>query len=200
MRPFSFLLSFGLLGAGLVGCSLSKAYPAKDYFVIEAAHPNPSAGAGNAILRVQTLDISETFSSKGLVSRVSDVSYESDYYAEFFTPPATMITESLASWLQDSGDYREVIGAASRLAPDWVLEGTVDALYGDLRAPDAPKAVLSFQVRLVDDRGPRSQVVFSKKYAATQSVASASPAALVRGWNQALATVLTEIERDLKSR
>lgn len=181
----------------LCGCSLSKAYPAKNYYYLSATRNADGSPLRSKVLRVQPLEISSAYAGKGLVSRLSEVEYESDYYAEFFTRPNDMITEQLVSWLRESGQFQEVIGEASTLSAEWVIEGVIDGLYADLREPAQPKAVLSFQIRMIDDRGRRPEVISTKKYSRSESIPSSSSPDLVQGWNRALEALLAEVERDL---
>lgn len=181
----------------LCGCSLSKAYPAKSYYYLSATRNADSRSPQSTVLRVQPLEIASAFAGKGLVSRLSEVEYKSDYYAEFFTRSDDMITEQLVSWLRESGQFQEVIGEASTLSAEWVIEGVIDGLYADLREAAQPKVVLSIQIRTIDDRGRRPEVTSTKKYSRSEPVSSSSSADLVLGWNRALESLLAEIEQDL---
>jgi len=190
----------GVLGLGcgvlLAGCSFSKAYPIKDYFYLTAERPGEPAAPGNQVLCVRQWDVAEAFSKKELVYRLNDVAYESDYYARFFTSPDRAVTELATRWFTDSGRYVPVIDAGSALAADRILEGTIDGLYGDFRDPAAPRAVVSLRIRFIDDSGNEPRLLFSKQYARAVAVDSTRPGDLVRGWNQGLAAVFAEMERD----
>jgi cholesterol transport system auxiliary component len=181
----------------LCGCSLSKAYPAKSYYFLSATRNAADRPPQAKVLRVQRLEISSAFAGKGLVSRLSEVEYESDYYAEFFTRSNDMITEQLVSWLRESGQFQEVIGEASTLPAEWVIEGVIDGLYADLRDVAQPKAVLSFQIRVIDDRGRRPEVMATRKYSRSEVVPSSRSPDLVQGWNRALEALFSEVEEDL---
>ncbi|MBT5706901.1 MAG: hypothetical protein HOI66_11320 [Verrucomicrobia bacterium] len=181
----------------LCGCSLSKAYPAKSYYYLSATRDADSRPLQSKVLRVQPLGVSSAFVGKGLVSRVSEVEYESDYYSEFFTRPNDMVTEQLVSWFRESGQFQEVIGEASTLSAEWVVEGVIDGLYADLRVAAQPRAVLSFQIRMIDDRGRRPEVISTKKYSRSELVSSSRSSDLILGWNRALEAILAEVEQDL---
>ncbi len=179
------------------GCSLSKAYPAKRHYYVAASRSLSGGGQGTEIVRVQPLAIAAAFKAKGLVSRVGENEYVSDYYSEFFTAPNEMITDSVSAWLRESGLFREVIGRSSTLTASRVIEGTVDGIYADVRSGARPLAVISLQLRYINDSGGQPEVVAAKNYTREVPVTSADVATLVDGWNGALDSILTEFEQDL---
>lgn len=200
MKYLRFALMYGVLFNQLLfscGCSLSKAYPSKNYYYVSAKRDAGERNPQAKVLRVQPLDISSAFAGKGLVSRLSDVEFESDYYAEFFSRPSEMITEQMVSWIQESRQFQEVIGEASTLSADRVIEGMIDGLYADLRDASFPKAVMSIQMRFINDQGRRPEVIATKKYSQSEPISSAASRDLVYGWNRALKSLLTQIEQDL---
>ena len=199
IMKFRSILGLMVAGACLLslwGCGFKKSYPAKRYYQLTATRTGEPARVTDQVLRIQTLEIAVAFSGKGLVSRISEVEFESDYYAEFFSAPNEMVSEQLRTWLRASGRYPGVIGAASTLTADLVVEGFVDGLYVDRRNPSEIRAVLSIQLRYIDDRGPKPEVLSTRAYQGAEIV-GANDGAIVQGWNRALESVLGQIERDL---
>ena len=193
-------LLLGLVACLVVtACSLSKAYPAKRHYYVSATRSAISESQGVEILRVHPLAISTAFTAKGLVSRIGENEYVSDYYSEFFTSPNEMITDSLSAWIRGSGLYREVIGTASALTAGRVIEGTIDGIYADLRSSSDPKAVIALQLRYLNDSGSKPEVIAAKKYTRAVAVAATDASTLVEGWNSALDSILKEFEKDLES-
>ena len=184
----------------LGGCvSVERKYLEKHYFVIDVSRQGaPSARHNGAILRVQKLRISPRYEGKGLVYRRQDVSYESDFYNEFFVSPGALLTEEVQQWLARSGLFQHVVASTSQLQASYILEGLVSALYGDYREGTAPKAVLGIQFFLVRDVAARSEIVFQKEYRKEIATGQRSPKTLVEGWNQALREILASFEEDLK--
>lgn len=196
MRFFMIMSCLGAVSWLITGCQLSKAYPAKRYYQLTAPQPMVKAGSGG-VLRVQDLDVAPAFSGKGLVSQLSDVEFASDYYSEFFTSPNEMLTELLTTWLRKSGGFEAVVGAGSALSADYVIEGTLDKLYLDRRDESRSLAVLSLQLRFIDDRGGKPDLVTAKRYHRAEAIESATPEAVVAGWNRGLGAILIEVQSDL---
>ena len=186
-----------VLSAGCV--SLERSYPEKRYFVVElgenAQQPNP---AGEKTLLVSGLRISPRYADKSFVYRTSESGYESDFYNQFLTSPETMLSEEVRKGLAASPAFKYVVGPSSQLQPNYVLEGSVNALYGDFRNLDKPAAVLEIEFFLHNEDSTNPGVVMQKRYVKTVSLSGRSPDALVKGWSQALGAVLTELNSDLE--
>ena len=186
-----------VLSAGCV--SLERSYPEKRYFVVElgenAQQSNP---AGDQTLLVSGLRVSPRYADKSFVYRTSESGYESDFYNQFLTSPDTMLSEELRKGLAASPAFKYVIGPSSQLQPNYVLEGSVNALYGDFRNLDKPAAVLEIEFFLHNEDNANPGIVLQKRYTKTAPISGRSPEALVKGWSQALSAVLTELNSDLE--
>jgi cholesterol transport system auxiliary component len=183
------------------GCvSLERAYPDRRYFVIEAprgaASPNLAA---SGVLLVTSLRVSPRYESKSLIYRRSDSGFESDYYNQFLVSPGAMLTEDIRRGLADAQASQYVVGTSSQLDPTHVLEGTVDAFYGDFRDTSAPKAVLEMEFFLSKESPARAEILMRKRYAKAIPVNGRSAEALVKGWDQALGEIITALAADLKA-
>ncbi|MBI1997685.1 MAG: membrane integrity-associated transporter subunit PqiC [Deltaproteobacteria bacterium] len=186
------------LASGCVG--IERSYPDKRYFVLEVnRNVNPSNPPGRGVLQVANIRVSPRYEDKGFVYRTSGSSYESDFYNQFLVSPAALLGEELRKGLAQSEIFRHVINASSQLEPTHVLEGVVDALYGDFRDPGAPKAVLEMEFFLRKESPSKAEIVAAKRYAKSVAVTGRSPEALVKGWNEALDAILSALVADLKS-
>ncbi len=87
------IVVFGLFSV-MIGCvNLEKSYPEKRYFIMDASRGEDiSSSDTDAALTVRRFRVSPKYEGKGLVYRLDDLSYESDFYNEFFIPPASMFT------------------------------------------------------------------------------------------------------------
>jgi len=112
--------------------------------------------------------------------------------------PSSLITEEVSQWLASSGLFKHVVSAASHLETTHVLEGAVNALFGDYSGKRSPKAVLEIEFFLIKDISARSKIVFQKKYRKEVVIGEGSPESLVKGWNEALRQILTDLEEDLR--
>lgn len=190
-----------LLGLVLGGCvSLERAYPDRRYFVVEAprneASPNP---APTGVLLVTSLRVSPRYESKSFIYRRSDAGFEADYYNQFLVAPGAMLTEDVRRGLAEAQAAQYVVGTSSQLDPTHVLEGTVDAFYGDFRDLSAPKAMLEMEFFLSKESPARAEILMRKRYTKAIPVNGRSAEALVKGWNQALGEIITALAADLKT-
>jgi len=194
-----FLFSFCLvLFLTLMGCTtLNKNYPERNYYILNVSgQQRKLSPAPVTVLGVPRIDISPSFAGTEFVYRKGDLSYESDFYNQFFRPPASLITEESRKWLSESGLFKYVVDATYG-QPNYVLEGNVNELYGDFRAHDTPKAVLGIQFFMIDETSTNPTIIFQNNYQREVAISSKSPAELVKGWNEALQQIMTALEEDL---
>jgi cholesterol transport system auxiliary component len=202
VRPLIFfrqiVLGVLVLCAGCLG--IEKSYPDKRYFVLEVPAPvNPAAAAGNETLQVSNIRVSPRYADKGFVYRTSEAGYESDFYNQFLVAPGSLITEEVRKGLTGSQIFKYVISASNPSQPTYVLEGTVNALYGDFRNPNSPSAVLEMEFFLISEIPAKPGILMQRRYTKSIPLSARSPEALVKGWNQALQEILTSLAADLKA-
>ncbi len=191
---------FGLFSV-LIGCvNLEKSYPEKRYFILDASRDEDisSPDTGKA-LTVRRFRVSPKYEGKGLVYRLEELSYESDFYNEFFISPASMFTEEIRKRLAGAGLFKHVIDPSSLLDSTYILEGAVTALYGDYHVNTAPKAVLEIQFFLLQETATSPKIIFQSQYHKEEPLKGNTPDALVMSWNTAFNLILTEFESDLKN-
>jgi uncharacterized lipoprotein YmbA len=182
------------------GCvSIEKSYPDKRYYVLEATR-NESAEAAQAdgVLLVAALRVSPRYEGRSFVYRLSDSSYEADFYNQFLISPGALLTEEVRRTVSQAQLARYVVGTAVQLEPTHILEGTIDALYGDFRNGAAPKAVLAMEFFLSKETPFRAEIIARKRYAKAMAVNGRSAEALVKGWNDALNEILAALIADLR--
>ena len=188
-----------LVGFLLAGCvSLERSYPEKRYFVIQVAEPKRSPSDNGKILSVANLNISPRYADRSFVYRTSEAEYETDFYNQFLSPPAVLLTEEMRKALA-SAPFKFVVGPASPLTPNYVLEGSINALYGDFRNLSAPSAVLEMEFFLHSQDPARPGVVLQKVYRKAVPLKERSPQALARGWSAALEAIVAELITDLSA-
>jgi uncharacterized lipoprotein YmbA len=183
------------------GCAgIERSYPDKRYFVLEVpvnpANSNPSS---SETLQVSAIRVSPRYADRNFVYRTSELGYESDFYNQFLVSPASLITEEVRKDLAASEVFKHVIGASNQSQPGYVLEGTVNALYGDFRNLDSPKAVLEMEFFLTSEIPAKPGILMQKRYTKSISLNGRTAEALVKGWNQALQEILTALAADLKA-
>ena len=109
----------------------------------------------------------------GIVIRRPAATIESDFYHQFFIPPATMLEAAVGAWLRQSGLFVRVGPPSSEWPAGLLLTGHVAALYGDFSQPDQPKAVLELQLMVLDARPGAPATVLLRQALAILSGASA---------------------------
>jgi len=186
-----------LLAAGCM--DLSQRYPDARFHDINVTRPGPRAeGTPGAVLKIRRFRVSPRYEGVELVTRTSDLHYESDFYNKLFVPPASMLTDEVRRWLEMSGAFEHVLDYSSHLDATHVLEASVAALHGDAVDPAAPKAVIEIQFYVIDDRGAPPSVSFRKNYRREIAIKESKADTLVRGWADGLTQILAEFEGDLR--
>jgi uncharacterized lipoprotein YmbA len=153
----------------------------------------PVPGRGPAIA-VKQVSVAAPFDGVELVYRSGPYRLERDPYATLAAPPAALLAEAIRTELARAGFVRESPdGEAHR--PDLRLDVEVRELSGDFVRPDQPAGVLvvGFVVSPADGGSP----LFRKVYARRMALPRRTADAVVTAWNQALAGMMRELERDL---
>ena len=184
----------------LAGCfSFEKSYPEKRYFTLSTSRASPALTATlDGVLAIRPLRISPSYAGSEFVYRTGDVTLESDFYNEFFIPPNRLITEEVRRWFEAAGLFETIVDSASPVEPTYVLEGAIQAIYGEYRASAPPRAALELQFFFLANKEEELEILLQKNISKKVDVADDTAAALVRGWNQALGEILTELEEALR--
>ncbi|HBA82794.1 MAG TPA: hypothetical protein DCZ95_01750 [Verrucomicrobia bacterium] len=181
------------------GCmSIKQPYIEKRQYVLEAKRPGDAVPTtGTALLKVRPFVAAPLCEGSSFVYRLQENRYAADFYHVFLIPVNNQLTEIQRQWLAQAGF--PTAQSSSRLDPLFILENTLLTCRGDYRNPAHPLAIVEIETALVDNRNSPPQLVFQKTYCREILLKKASPDELVRGWNEALAGILTELESDLQN-
>lgn len=195
--PWLILPAFFLMN----GClRLEKDYPQKTAYRLEAAPGTPAQQLlSNRVLQISKFDSAPAYRGKGFVYRTGEQTWQSDYYHEFFTPPAAMFTEQCRHWLQEAGVFSQVNQSGYPPATD-LLQGRIVALYGDYRSGDTPQAILELRLTLIDETSNPAQTVHDRLYRRHLPLADRNPTTLLNAWNEALTDILREFTTEVQSK
>jgi cholesterol transport system auxiliary component len=184
------------LGLGIAGCQLTRPAPVKRTYLLEPTLPTAAASMPKPVtVRVGSIGVAAPFRDRALVYRMDALTYESDFYNEFFVSPASMIAEATVRALSASGVFTRVLPANTASDDgDYVLEGFVSALYGDARKPLAAEVAITFYLSRTAYPG---RVAWSREYRERVPLADTTPDALASSLNTALGNVLAALVRDL---
>jgi cholesterol transport system auxiliary component len=190
-------VGFWFLGIVCAGCvSLERSYPEKRYFVIQVEEPKRPNADNGLILAVTNLYISPRYADRSFVYRTSAAEYEADFYNQFLSAPAILISEETRKALAASS-FKFIVAPSSPLTPNYVLEGSINALYGDFQNLSAPAAVLEIEFFLHNENPASPGVILQKRYRKSIALKERSPQALARGWSDALEAIVADLVADL---
>jgi ABC-type uncharacterized transport system auxiliary subunit len=192
------VLSLAIFFCGCV--TLERSYPDKRYFMLEVQDGASSSNEGAHTLAVADLNISPRYADRNFIYRTSETEYETDFYNQFLSAPAVMVSEELRQALAASSLFKYVLGPSSALTVNYVLEGSINVLYGDFRALSAPAAVLEIEFFLHNEDPVRPGLVMQKRYNKSVALKERSPEALVKGWSRALEEIVAMFVADLHAR
>jgi len=151
------------------------------------------------VLGIRNLQIAAPFEGRSLVYRTGDNAYVRDPYAEFLDTPAESLLVTIREWLRGNASFSAVIEPGSSLKPNTLAEIRVTRLYGDFRQPQRPAAVLTIHFLFFDaPNAIPGRVLLDREYARSIPLKSATPGALMEGWNEALTQVLAQVTSDFR--
>jgi uncharacterized lipoprotein YmbA len=191
------LLSLLLLAAGCF--SLKREPPRKHMYVLDPGSPaGLSSGAEKMVVRVRPARIAPPYDSKSFVYRLADGTWESDYYNEFFAPPAELLTGQVRRWLAAVPGSWHIIEMGDRESATHTLDIRIHELFADYAQKGTRHAVidLEFTVRA---SGPKSSEFFERRYRREVPFEASGPAALVAAWDGALNGILIDLVNDLNA-
>src|ERR1700733_14029092 len=175
----------------LTGC-LARPHLDRESFVFSPPPPATAAAApGGRVLGIRTLQVAAPFEGRAFVYRTGDFAYDRDPFAEFMTPPADGLMTPIRHWWREAGGFRDVVESGSAFKPDTLVEIHVEQLYGDFRPSQNPAAVLAVRFVFFDaPNGLPGKVLLRREYSHNIPLKARTAAALIEGWNQALAQIL----------
>ena len=183
----------------LAACAIGKPLPRPTTYIVDApmTETRPAAARRPETLRMGNVRVAAAYGGNALVYRMDEVQYTSDPYHAFKAEPGAMLGNRMAEWLDHAGPFETVAQPGSAQPAAYVLDATVIELYGDFRKGRRPAAVLAVQFALIDQAGVRPQLVHERTIASRVELPHASPDALVRGYGEALAEILSQLIPDL---
>ncbi len=191
------LLAFALTFSGC----LSK--PPLNTQTLDFSMPELSATNGvmnGHVLGIKPLKVAPPFNDRSLVYRTGEFSYQRDPYAQFLGPPAEILFTPVSETLCRDGGFSAVVKTGDTVEPDTIVEIHVSQLYGDIRKPGSPSAVLAMQIIFMDaTNGLPGKVIVQQDYSREITVKTATADAFMEGWNQALTEILAEAASDLRN-
>jgi ABC-type uncharacterized transport system auxiliary subunit len=187
-----------LVASALAGCNpLSRPAPIKSTFLLAAPALQPVAQPKPGSLRVGSINVAAPFRGRNFVYRESELKYVNDFYTEFLVPPASMIGEATARALDRAHVFERVALPGAPSNADYVLDGFVEALYGDTRNAAKPTAEMTITYYL--SRADEASPFWSKEYRKSVALSSSTPDQFATALSSAFGEIVAELARDLSA-
>jgi ABC-type uncharacterized transport system auxiliary subunit len=187
-----------LAAAALAACGLSRPSVERVDYLLAASRSAPPAQASKPVaLKVRPLRADPLYERREFLYRLDGQRVVSDFYNGFADRPDALITSAVIDWLKSAKLFTAVVEPGVPADAPYLLDGSIAALYGDLRDPQKPAAVMEIQFYLVRAGNPNTEVVFDRTLRQRVEVKAGTPQALAQGYNEALTLILAELEREL---
>jgi hypothetical protein len=197
------LLASALVAAAALaaGCSFTRPAPVKQAYLLEAQRaPEAAPPAFDGTLRVGMFGTAPAFAGEPMVYRFDEHRYDADFYNEWFVAPRDLVSQRVFEWMQNARVYASTLpatGEGPRPAP--LLSGLVTEMYGDLRDPSHPAAVLAIQFYITQQGRDANGVLLAQQLRQVVPMTDASASALATGLSTALTNILAEFERQVRA-
>ncbi|MBW2059882.1 MAG: membrane integrity-associated transporter subunit PqiC [Deltaproteobacteria bacterium] len=195
------------LGLGLVlllgGCMKAK-HPGHqiEYYTLEYEPPAVAELEPiPVVLRIERFGVAPNFNTNRIVYRERSYRREAYVYKRWRSNPADLVTYFLSRDIKRSGLFQAVLPYDTRVAPSYVIEGTVDE-FVEWDTTALWEAVMSLSITLMDENEPdiSKRILFQKTYQVSEPCRERKPAALAEAMSRAMAKISAEIIQDLHAR
>ena len=195
---FTVCLFAGIWGSS--GCLSRPALKIETFAFNTPTDETTNNAARSRVLGIRKLEIAAPFEGRSLVYRMGEFSYVRDPYAEFLEAPAEELMNPVRESLRRQGHFKAVVESGSALKPDTLVEIYINQMFGDFRQPERPLAILTMRFTFFDaPNGVPGRVILQQEYSRSVSLNAPNAAALMKGWNQALAEILAEVSLDFRN-
>lgn len=181
------------------GC-LSKPALKHDAYAFQNPPPSKTVTAADGGVIACSVAVSPLFNRHQFVYRIGPEAYETDPYAGFLVAPGQAVAIATRAHLLSSGRFQNVVEPGSRVKADKSIEVHVSELYGDFSESSQPAAVLSMRIILFDGEDTkRRPPLLQQNYSRRVPLRGKTAAAVMAGWNTALAEIMAEAAPTLAS-
>lgn len=181
MRHAAFVAGLFLVALVFIGCPRT---PARQYYGLSyslADVPAPAAPKHRATLMIREPDILLAYDRAQIVYRFDPFRFKYYAYKYWLAKPQQMIRELIYRHLKHVNLFDEVTLVFQRGVPDYVLEGTIDAIE-EYDSGDIWYSHLAMSLRLV--RYSDREVLWSHKFDMKKEVFTKQPVYVVRAMSE----------------
>jgi ABC-type uncharacterized transport system auxiliary subunit len=171
MKHLLRLLPLAALPLLLAGCFSGKSAQAqaaaqKRTFVPVAAAARPASPApGFAAIKVRPFRAMPPFDARTFIVRRGGGEFVADFYNGWIVAPQELVRGQAQRYLAEAGLFASVYDSASGTLAPLSLEGVVSELFLDY-AGEAPAAVVTLRLLVLDERSADFPVLFSAEKSA----------------------------------
>jgi len=197
-RAIQFIMAVFILCLALSGCvKLSKPFPIKQYFVLEAKRTATTGGTlSKASIRIKAPEISPLFSTKSFTYKTNDLEFITDFYNEFFIAPDKMIKAQTEEWMRKSGVFRRISPDPGEKT-DFILESNIVNLFID-KTTSPHKAVLEISYFLLSGIKGGDEIIWHGTRRAESPLKDNTPPAMAEAFSKSLENTLIYLEMNLQ--
>ncbi len=191
-------LIFFLMLFTAFSCAPKKPAIERSHYILETSRDRPLHGKSiPASLSVRDFSVSPGYQGVEIIYKTGQNTVRADFYNHYFILPGPMISRLARSWITDSGLFASVIPMSSHKEADYILEGAVSSIYGDLRDPKNPAAVVEINFLLLKNTGHDYEVAFQKQYRSETEMEGPGAQYLIPALNSTLEKIFTSLEEDM---
>ncbi|WP_220717932.1 ABC-type transport auxiliary lipoprotein family protein [Agarivorans litoreus] len=194
-RNKSFLVMLSIVV--LFGCGIGKPIDSPNNYAIVADYPDKTFSKKFETVRIDSVRVDSPFNNTQMVFRLSDVSFETDYYNRYITEPGAIIENQLSTLITRSGLAENTVPYNASVSTNVVLKTVVTKLFGDFRKDQTPAALMEIQFILVDTSAARPDIILEKKLSRKIELADKTPQAFAKGLSNALTEIFDELVESL---
>jgi cholesterol transport system auxiliary component len=184
----------------LAGClNLKQPKNKIEYYTLEYGAPvvrnDPSLPG---VIRVQPFSISPVYNSNRIIYRDGSFTRQAYSYHKWRANPALLVTYYLSRDLKASGLFKAVLPGDSRIAPAYLIEGTVDDFL-EVDGENTWEAALAVSIVLVDENQTdmSQKILLQKTYHNRKPCEQKNPQSLAAAMSLAMAQISGNIIDDL---
>lgn len=182
----------------IVSCAPKKPAFERNHYILETSREGPALQqAVPGTLSIRDFSVSPGYQGKEIIYRTEKNIARADFYNHYFVLPGPMIAQLSGSWIRDSGLFTSVIPISSHKQADYILEGAIKSIYGDLQDPEQLKAVAEINFLLLKNIDFKFEVVFQKKYRSETDMKGPGSGFFIKAINKGLEDIFFSLEGDM---
>jgi len=190
--------TLALAAAALAAGGCARAPVDRTTYLLTATRAAPPAAAAKPVaVKVRPMRAAPLYERREFLYRVDGERVVSDFYNEFAEAPESMLTAAVTDWLRNARLFVSVVEPGVPVDAPYTLDGSIVALYGDLRDPAKPAVEVAVQFYLVRQRGSGPELVYDRVLRSRVDAVSGEPGAIAAAYGKALPQILGELEREL---